>query len=676
MADPLTILSVIEGSLGLIVQCGGIIKTLHDIAGKFKQLDLTIMSMTQELETIEFAWTRIKDWSQAYVEEATDLRGSENLDRCFLDRLHRSLTCGTIVMSALQDDLNESVGGKSSQGLTQRAKLAWNAKAFEDHQDRIRGQTAAMSLMLQVLDLQTPKGRSKLVKAQKRQYSKSDESAYSIVPSRMSSRHSSRLSRSSRNVRNRMSVASADLAYRQLSFEDDLFTGPVYKRNFKKFLIGSVSQSKASGDETFTETKTTVSSQIEKAPFERSIRRSLSTTGVTEPLSPTVSATYTTSELNIALEKAVHLGRQDHMRVLLDHGAQINHRMSYKDSTPLHAAIKAGDHQMTQLLINLGADIHCKTSEGLQPIDLALAGHCWNTVRTLRNAGASSDYGLGLFELPLHCLATSPDQSQMIELSVASGAAVSLEDEAGWTALDVACEFRQCLNFRTLLRLGATASRSTFQTICFGEDSWPEYPEILYDVLEYDPNFRCSRTFETIPMVSFFRSPFTLAGVTKLLQVCHLLGTDFQAQDNTGNQVFHHLARSWGQNKWCYQRNDEIVMNDLLTYGADINATNRHGETPLYLVSQNLPQMKLYREKGAEPLSDELYKRFMDSYPPFASSPMHSYYHNLLFGVRDPSEEMDAESGISITGKPSREDLASEAIWTSDARRRKAEKEK
>ncbi len=59
---------------------------------------------------------------------------------------------------------------------------------------------------------------------------KSDESALSIVPSNMSSR----LSMSTDQTGRRDSISSnTSMVYRRLSFEDDLFTATVYKRNYR-----------------------------------------------------------------------------------------------------------------------------------------------------------------------------------------------------------------------------------------------------------------------------------------------------------------------------------------------------------------------------------------------------------------------------------------------------------
>ena len=72
-------------------------------------------------------------------------------------------------------------------------------------------------------------------------FRKSDQSAYSIVPSRMSSR----LSMSTRRSLDHESAKSInEMTYRRLSFEDDLFTARVYKRNYRNPVILQLFQSR------------------------------------------------------------------------------------------------------------------------------------------------------------------------------------------------------------------------------------------------------------------------------------------------------------------------------------------------------------------------------------------------------------------------------------------------
>ena len=226
MADPISIISLVEGSITLIVQCGSAIKSLNEIAGKYKQAELILSSMIQEVDVIELAWKRIKDWSESYTNEAGDGE--------LLERLDKSLKCGTNVISALQDDLLDY--GSKKLGFMQRTRLNWNEKVLRDHQDRIRGQVQAMSLLLQVMELPTSKARSKQLQRARNTFLKSDESAYSIVPSRMS------ISSSARN--SVLSVESAELIHHRWSFEGDLMGARVYKRNYAKNLINAFLHSK------------------------------------------------------------------------------------------------------------------------------------------------------------------------------------------------------------------------------------------------------------------------------------------------------------------------------------------------------------------------------------------------------------------------------------------------
>ena len=225
MADPVTVLGIVNGSAGLIIECASVIKSLHEVAGKHKKAGIAIMSLVSEVDTIELAWTRIKDWAEAYSKDAA-------VDTGLLERLNRSLECGALVMSALQNDISGYQSNGSTLSFRQRSKAVWNETALQDHQNRVRGQAVAMTLLLQVLKLPTLEDQSKLLQESGHIFQDSDESAYSIVPSRRSS------SIQSSNARD--SVETTDLVYQRLSFEEDLFAGRVYKRRYGNPLIHSV----------------------------------------------------------------------------------------------------------------------------------------------------------------------------------------------------------------------------------------------------------------------------------------------------------------------------------------------------------------------------------------------------------------------------------------------------
>ena len=225
MMDPVTVLAIVNGSASLILNCASVIKSLHEVAAKHKKANIAVISLVSEIDTIELAWTRIKQWAEAYSKNA-------KVETGLLDRLNRSLECGTLVMSALQNDISDYQRNGSTLSFRQRSKAIWNERALQDHQNRVRGQAVAMTLLLQVLKLPTLEGQSKLLQESNHVFQDSDESAYSIVPSRRSS--------SIQSFNARDSMEFTDLVYQRLSFEEDLFAGRVYKRRYGDPLIHSV----------------------------------------------------------------------------------------------------------------------------------------------------------------------------------------------------------------------------------------------------------------------------------------------------------------------------------------------------------------------------------------------------------------------------------------------------
>ena len=372
MADPLSIISVIEGSLGLILQCGSVAKTLNDIAGKFKQAKLTILSVAQEVDTIELAWTRIRQW----IEHC----GENKIEDEFLVRLDRSLKCGDIVISALQQDLSKFNDIPDVLNFVQQSRIGWNEKALRDHQHRLRGQVIAMNLLLQVIDMSNPTQRKEFLCIAEHQLSKSDESAYSIVPSR----NSSRLSLSTCTSTN-----SAELMYSQLNCEDDLFTGRVYKRNFKRLLASylrsrpkSIEHDKDGNSALVAENGSKNIDQHDESSEELNVPQNLekfwspkadvnSILNLSILSAPVDEVLRATKDIDSAFHHAARLGTLTDAKILSSWGAQINKGQGTEKWTPLHSAAGVGNERAASFLLEKGAEATTRSSNGIQPVHLA-----------------------------------------------------------------------------------------------------------------------------------------------------------------------------------------------------------------------------------------------------------------------------------------------------------------
>ena len=144
--DPTTILSVVNVSAGLTIKCGNVIQALYELAQRYKQAELTILSVIEECHTIQLAWTRIEEWA------TQNLVRSEEHDE-LLERLQRSLYTGQLVMCALEKDLSSMQNIPQFSNFRRRTKIVWNERVLQDHQNRLHAQIGALTLLLEVLSL-------------------------------------------------------------------------------------------------------------------------------------------------------------------------------------------------------------------------------------------------------------------------------------------------------------------------------------------------------------------------------------------------------------------------------------------------------------------------------------------------------------------------------------------
>ena len=127
--DPATVLAVVNGSLGVATTCITVIQGLNDLASKYRQAELLVQTMVDECKTIQLAWDQIETWARRH--ETTTL----SVDDQILERLGSSLATGTMVLSALEEDLRHLGQSSATTGLRRRSKVVWNQNVFRDHKD-------------------------------------------------------------------------------------------------------------------------------------------------------------------------------------------------------------------------------------------------------------------------------------------------------------------------------------------------------------------------------------------------------------------------------------------------------------------------------------------------------------------------------------------------------------
>ncbi|MCC6003801.1 MAG: ankyrin repeat domain-containing protein [Thermofilum sp.] len=164
-----------------------------------------------------------------------------------------------------------------------------------------------------------------------------------------------------------------------------------------------------------------------------------------------VNAKYGDSDLT-PLHWAAFLGHVDVVRLLLEHGAEVNARNKYGE-TPLHRAAAYGRADAARLLLEHGADVNARDEYGWTPLHVAALQGRADVARLLLEHGADvnvrttgaivfvEDFTKSTYSgvTPLH-LAAYGGHAEIARLLLERGADPSIRDKDGRTPLDVARE--------------------------------------------------------------------------------------------------------------------------------------------------------------------------------------------------------------------------------------------
>ncbi|KAL2039862.1 hypothetical protein N7G274_007263 [Stereocaulon virgatum] len=611
MAELAMIIGLIDGSAGLLIKCGSVVNTLSNLAGKFKKAELAIKTMIQQVDTIKAAWSRIREWSIECQKNEDARRSGLEL----LGRLNQSLECGDLVISALEEDLVPYRNAKKTMSLRQRSKSIWNENLLHLHRDRVRDQVLTMNLLLQVLQLPTSEHRINLLRESELELRQYDESAFSIVPSRMSSRMSVSTYRKDTNT----SVECVDMVYKPLSFENDLFTATVYKRNYRSPLSGSVIHSKIVAAEAANQPhrmRRNSATKVEEAEV-------VEDTSLTQP-NPVQELMARARPGYKPVHAVAMIGNIELMEELLAGGAIVNeYTADGLKLAPLHIATNYGHEPMTRLLLRKGAHVDSSDSLGNRPIQYAIHGRNLEVVRILLDYGAATNGASQCHYQPLHHAAHSCEQPNMIELVSSRGLNINEKDWAIRTPLHLACEQGNVLNIHILLASYTRAGLELPDDILFtaiGSAKPSAVEEFLEQGLVPDIDSKTYRGFKTALHYALLLFASTTAtgkdsffakhrkDFKAIVQILLKYKANICATGEYGSYLFHSLMEQDDRNEEIINQSQDL-LNLLLNGGAISEALHKFRMSLLW----GLPSCRMVHfvlSRGAEDLSESQLKNF------------------------------------------------------------------
>ena len=285
------------------------------------------------------------------------------------------------------------------------------------------------------------------------------------------------------------------------------------------------------------------------------------------------------------------------VQVMVSHGADTN-AVNKHGQTPLHivASRKKDCPELCEILLEHDAKSNTVNRNGNQPLHLACQQYHSKTVELMVSYGADVNVVNKHGQTPLHIVASrKKDCPELCEILLKHDAKTGAVDEDGNPPLHLACQQCYTETVQVMVSHGADTNavnkhgQTPLHIVASRKKDCPELCEIL---LKHDA--------KTGAVDEDGNPPLHLACQQSHVETGNVFisyGADVSAVNSNGHSPLHLLSTSVRHSKSGVNSEEESILHRAARYGmvttvqllvscgADVNAVNKHGQTPLHVVT-------------------------------------------------------------------------------------------
>ena len=274
-------------------------------------------------------------------------------------------------------------------------------------------------------------------------------------------------------------------------------------------------------------------------------------------------------------------GSTEVVKLLIDNGADLNHKNNFGGTALIYAAYK-GDTELVKLLIDSGADQNIKDRYGQTALMLAVGNEHTETVELLIDNGADPNIKNTMGDHAL-LVAVNRGHTEIVELLINNKADPSSKTNGGETALMLAARRRDTEIVKILVNSGADINIKSYDngTTALIEAAYKGDTELVKPLIDNGADLNIKDSFGYTALMFAVRE-----GNTEIVKLLLDNKADISGEINYQKEVMYPEDYKNNELMSAAEKGYTEIVELLIDNGADLNTRSKSGKTALDIAEQ------------------------------------------------------------------------------------------